>query len=73
MEDTELADAIVQYAMMAGEGPNFDSFVEVLTAEVAKRGHLRCEKCSRTLREHVLAALRAGGARLNHNFTCVGK
>jgi hypothetical protein len=56
-----------------GEQPDFDQFVEIITVELARRGHLRCEKCNATLRKHVLVTLLRGGRRLNHKFAHVGE
>jgi hypothetical protein len=72
-DDEELESAFVRYAMAAGEGEDFDWFVRVVTAEVRSRGYLRCERCGGTMREHVIAALRASPGRLKHTFTNVGR
>jgi hypothetical protein len=71
--DQELLDAFTQFAMQTGEGANFDKFIEIITTEVVQRGHLRCDRCNGTLRQHVLIALLRGGRRLDHKFVNVGE
>lgn len=64
--DSELESAFVHFFMRNNPTVDFDSFVEIVTVEVATRGHLRCRFCHLDMRQHVLRAMRS--QQLDHQF-----
>jgi hypothetical protein len=70
MDDDEIDSELVVALAESGRAhadERSEFFNEVILYEAASRGHLVCQLCGATLRDHILRVLRKGSA-IEHRF-----